>query len=373
MDTARQLPPQQSARNPPRDRAPSRADGVAHPACAWLYAGVCRACDEYRDRRAGPRTGGRVLSSAGSATCFLMKRMSISLWMSVWSRLLLRLRESRASRSTKLTARSSRCRPSPFASGIKGGIAGGIAMVIPAELYGIIRFHSIWYVVNLLGGAGVGGWTNPTMYQLTHFRLSAFITANIIQGATTLLVGILYGAMLPIWPKRPDPARRHHRAGAVDRPAAQRARHRESLSSAEDRLVVLRGLAGLLRCGRRLHGDPAWQPEEACAGAFGGAARGGSPRPASRRARTGTRTRRAKRGAEAMRMQPLVASCLSLACCGAHRLPPARQAKAGRRSAAARGSDFVRRAVRRRTAPVATARMGRMAPRPTSPIPSTRR
>ena len=90
-----------------------------------------------------------------------------------------------------------------FASGIKGGIAGGIAMLIPAELYGIVRFHSIWYVVNLLGGAGVGEWTNPTMYQLTHFRLSAFITANIIQGAVTLLVGILYGAMLPIWPKRP--------------------------------------------------------------------------------------------------------------------------------------------------------------------------
>jgi hypothetical protein len=75
--------------------------------------------------------------------------------------------------------------------------------VIPAELYGIFRFHSVWYVVNLLGGAGVGTWTNPTMYQLTHFKLSAFITANIIQGAVTLLVGILYGAMLPIWPKRP--------------------------------------------------------------------------------------------------------------------------------------------------------------------------
>lgn len=90
-----------------------------------------------------------------------------------------------------------------FASGIKGGIAGGIAMLIPAEIYGIVRFHSIWYVVNLLGGAGVGEWTNPTQYQLTHFRLSAFITANIIQGAVTLLVGILYGAMLPIWPKRP--------------------------------------------------------------------------------------------------------------------------------------------------------------------------
>jgi hypothetical protein len=91
----------------------------------------------------------------------------------------------------------------PVSSGIKGGIAGGIAMVIPAEIYGILRYHSIWYVVNLLGGAGVGVWTNPTVEEMQRFRLDAFITANVIQGATTLLVGILYGAMLPIWPKRP--------------------------------------------------------------------------------------------------------------------------------------------------------------------------
>lgn len=90
-----------------------------------------------------------------------------------------------------------------LSSAIKGGIAGGIAMVIPAEIYGLIRFHSIWYVVNLLGGAGVGTWTNPTVEEMSHFRLSAFITANIIQGSTTLLVGLLYGAMLPMWPKRP--------------------------------------------------------------------------------------------------------------------------------------------------------------------------
>jgi hypothetical protein len=91
----------------------------------------------------------------------------------------------------------------PISSGIVGGIAGGIAMVIPAEIYGIVHFHSIWYVVNLLGGAGVGNWVNPTVEQMSHFRLSAFVTANIIQGATTLLVGLLYGAMLPIWPKHP--------------------------------------------------------------------------------------------------------------------------------------------------------------------------
>ena len=88
-------------------------------------------------------------------------------------------------------------------SAIKGGIAGGIAMVIPAEIYGIVRFHSIWYVVNLLGGAGVGTWVNPSLEEMQRFNLHAFITANIIQGSVTLLVGLLYGAMLPMWPKHP--------------------------------------------------------------------------------------------------------------------------------------------------------------------------
>src|SRR5579883_2346589 len=43
----------------------------------------------------------------------------------------------------------------PVLSGIKGGIAGGIAMIFPALLYGILSHHSIWYPVKLLGGAGV--------------------------------------------------------------------------------------------------------------------------------------------------------------------------------------------------------------------------
>lgn len=88
-------------------------------------------------------------------------------------------------------------------SGVRGGIAGGIAMIPVAEIYGVARYHSIWYIVNLLGGAGVGNWQAPTPDQLTHFRLSAFITASIIQIAATLLVGTLYGALLPILPKRP--------------------------------------------------------------------------------------------------------------------------------------------------------------------------
>src|SRR6202142_750894 len=52
-------------------------------------------------------------------------------------------------------------------AGVKGGIAGGAAMIVPALLYGLIRYHSIWYAVNLLGGSGVAGWTNPTFAEIT--------------------------------------------------------------------------------------------------------------------------------------------------------------------------------------------------------------
>ncbi len=88
-------------------------------------------------------------------------------------------------------------------AGVKGGIAGGVAMIIPATLYSLIAFHSLWYSVNLLGGAGVAGWSNPTLDEITHFRLSALITAIIIHAAGSLLVGLLYGAMLPMMPKHP--------------------------------------------------------------------------------------------------------------------------------------------------------------------------
>ena len=88
-------------------------------------------------------------------------------------------------------------------AGMKGGIAGGVAMIVPALLYGLIRYHSIWYAVNLLGGAGVAGWSNPTFVEITHFRLSATITAAIIHAAGSVLIGLLYGAMLPMLPKHP--------------------------------------------------------------------------------------------------------------------------------------------------------------------------
>ena len=91
----------------------------------------------------------------------------------------------------------------PIISGVKGGIAGGIAMIFPALLYGALRYHSIWYTVNLLGGAGVAALKNATPEQIAQFHWGGLAVASVIQAVTCLLVGLLYGALLPILPKHP--------------------------------------------------------------------------------------------------------------------------------------------------------------------------
>lgn len=91
----------------------------------------------------------------------------------------------------------------PIVSGIKGGIAGGIAMIVPAEIYGLIAQHSWWYSINLLGGAGVANWNNPSAADIAAFHWQGLIVATIIHSVTCLLVGLLYGAMLPMLPRHP--------------------------------------------------------------------------------------------------------------------------------------------------------------------------
>ena len=64
---------------------------------------------------------------------------------------------------------------------MKGGIAGGIAMILPAEIYGLLSHHSLWYPINLLGGAGVAHWRNPTTADIAAFHWQGLIAATIIH------------------------------------------------------------------------------------------------------------------------------------------------------------------------------------------------
>jgi hypothetical protein len=90
----------------------------------------------------------------------------------------------------------------PISAGVKGGLAGSVAMAILALTYGVIGQHSIWYPINLLAAGFVPGLARSTA-QLTEFNWSLFIIATVIHLTTSLLVGLLYGAMLPMFPRRP--------------------------------------------------------------------------------------------------------------------------------------------------------------------------
>ncbi|MEO7004529.1 MAG: hypothetical protein ABI064_03750 [Acidobacteriaceae bacterium] len=90
-----------------------------------------------------------------------------------------------------------------ISTGIKGGIAGGIAMIVPAALFSLIRYHSIWYAANLLAAGGFVNWIGASDAFLSQFHLQGLLAALAIHGFTSLLVGLLYGALLPMFPKYP--------------------------------------------------------------------------------------------------------------------------------------------------------------------------
>lgn len=89
----------------------------------------------------------------------------------------------------------------PYSAGLWGGLAGGTAMAALACLYGLIAEHSIWYPINLLAGVVIPGLQDASMAQLRAFDPLAFGAALAGHGILSILVGIVYAVMLPMFPK----------------------------------------------------------------------------------------------------------------------------------------------------------------------------
>lgn len=90
-----------------------------------------------------------------------------------------------------------------FSTGIKGGIAGGIAMIVPATLFSLLKYHSLWYAMNLMAAGGFISWAGQSDQFLAQFHIEGLLAALAIHAITSLLVGSLYGAMLPMFPRWP--------------------------------------------------------------------------------------------------------------------------------------------------------------------------
>ncbi len=89
----------------------------------------------------------------------------------------------------------------PYSAGFWGGLAGGAVMAGLACLYGLIAKHSIWYPINLLAGVVIPSMGSATEDQLRAFNGLAFFAALVGHGGISILVGILYAVMLPMFPK----------------------------------------------------------------------------------------------------------------------------------------------------------------------------
>jgi hypothetical protein len=91
----------------------------------------------------------------------------------------------------------------PVSAGIKGGLAGGAVMALLAILYGVISRYGVWYPINLLSAGFFPGAKAESAADLARFQPAAFVIAFVIHLAGSLLVGVLYGALLPMLPRHP--------------------------------------------------------------------------------------------------------------------------------------------------------------------------
>lgn len=91
----------------------------------------------------------------------------------------------------------------PISAGVKGGFAGSVAMAVLACMYGVLKAGSIWYPINLLAATVYAESLKLGPAQLNSFHADSFAIALGLHAVLSTLVGLLYGAMLPMFPRRP--------------------------------------------------------------------------------------------------------------------------------------------------------------------------
>jgi hypothetical protein len=91
----------------------------------------------------------------------------------------------------------------PVSAGVKGGLAGSVAMAVLACAYGLLKLGSIWYPINLLAAVVYAQSLKLGPAELNAFHFDSFAIALGAHALISTLVGLLYGAMLPMFPRRP--------------------------------------------------------------------------------------------------------------------------------------------------------------------------
>ena len=76
-------------------------------------------------------------------------------------------------------------------------------MAVLACTYGLLKAGSMWYPINLLAATVYAQSLKLAPGQLNSFHADSFAIALVLHGIGCIFVGLLYGAMLPMFPRRP--------------------------------------------------------------------------------------------------------------------------------------------------------------------------
>jgi len=90
----------------------------------------------------------------------------------------------------------------PYLAGVFGGLVGAAVMAVLACVYGLWKYDSIWYPINLLAAAGVPGLANASFANLLQFNLTGLLVACVAHLSLSVVAGLLYSALLPMLPRK---------------------------------------------------------------------------------------------------------------------------------------------------------------------------
>jgi hypothetical protein len=93
----------------------------------------------------------------------------------------------------------------PISAGLKGGLAGGAVMPVPALLWGLLSGYGPWYPINLLAGIVLPGVGRMPIDELKEFHGSLLGIALVIHVIMSVVIGLIYGVLLPTLPEVPRP------------------------------------------------------------------------------------------------------------------------------------------------------------------------
>jgi len=78
----------------------------------------------------------------------------------------------------------------PVSAGVKGGLAGSVAMAFLAVLYGVVKEGSVWYPINLLAAAASAKLAALPIEGLRAFHADGLALAVVIHLLTSVMVGV---------------------------------------------------------------------------------------------------------------------------------------------------------------------------------------